>query len=198
MPHFTIFLGLTWFYGMKVVASIVFRVIHFPREGNITTIDQLDYCTPDLRANPSTNIPFIVNYSTGYESVDIGMFKDPFIKGIFLLPAPNTTHIAPINMILSSTREFLGSINPWVVPHPKDIDSNREYIPSTFIDNGKQIHPYVEFDKKYMPVQVVDSLSSHDFLYRNSPTEEAISEVGASIDNPIEDKKNHTFLLIAS
>jgi hypothetical protein len=45
---YNILLGHTWFYTMKVVASTIFHVIHFPHQGKIVTIDQLDYCTPDL------------------------------------------------------------------------------------------------------------------------------------------------------
>jgi len=45
---YNILLGRTWFYAMKSVGSFVFRIIHFPHQGNIVTIDQLDYCTPDM------------------------------------------------------------------------------------------------------------------------------------------------------
>jgi hypothetical protein len=41
-------LGHTWLYAMKVVASTFFHVVRFPHQGKIVTIDQLDYCTPDL------------------------------------------------------------------------------------------------------------------------------------------------------
>jgi hypothetical protein len=54
-----ILLGHTWFYEMKFVASTIFRVICFPHQGKIYMIDQLDYFTPNLQANPSTNVPFI-------------------------------------------------------------------------------------------------------------------------------------------
>jgi hypothetical protein len=70
-------LGHTWLYTMKVVASIFFHVVRFPHQGKIVTIDQLDYCTPDLCANPSTYVPFASESSRGYESVGVGMFKYP-------------------------------------------------------------------------------------------------------------------------
>jgi hypothetical protein len=87
-------------------------------------INQLDYCTPHLRNNPCTNVPFIGDSSRGYESVYVGMFKDTFIMGIPPLPALDTTHIAPINIICSSTGESLRFVYPWVVPHPKDVESH--------------------------------------------------------------------------
>jgi hypothetical protein len=199
---YNMLLGRTWFYAMKVVASTVFHVIYFPHQGKIVTIDQLDYCTPDLRANPSTNMPFIGESSGGYESIGVGMFKDPFLMGIFPLPAPDTTHITPINMIFSSTSGSLGSVDPWVVPHPEDVDSSypthlsHPTIPSTSIDTGQQLHPHVECDQPSPPIRVVDSLSSHDFLDTKFPSEEAIPEVMASIDKPREDENHHTFSLI--
>ena len=52
-------LGCTWFYAMKVVASTVFRVLCFPHQGKSVTINQLDYCTTDLRPNANTIVPLI-------------------------------------------------------------------------------------------------------------------------------------------
>jgi hypothetical protein len=72
--------------------------------------------------------------------------------GISPLPAPDTTHIALINMICSSTGESLGSVDPWVVPHPKDVDSHGTFIASTSIDSGQQIHPHVECDQPSSPI----------------------------------------------
>jgi hypothetical protein len=157
-------------------------------------IDQLDYCTPDLRTNPGTNIPFIGESSRGYESVIVGMFKDPFLMGIFPLPAPDTTHIAPINMICSSTSESLGSVDPWLVPHTKDVDSHGSSIPSNFFDTGQQIHPHVECDQPSSPIQEVDSFNSHDFHDIKLPLDEVNSKVMASIDKSSEDEYHHTFL----
>jgi hypothetical protein len=79
-------------------------------------------------------MPFIGDSSGGYESVGIGMFKYPSLMGIFPLPTPDTTHIAPINMIFSSTSGSLGSVDPWVVPHPEDVDSYGASIPLTTVD----------------------------------------------------------------
>jgi hypothetical protein len=57
------------------------------------------------------------------------MFKYASLLGIFPLLAPDTSHIAHINMIYSFTGGFLGSVDVWVVPHPEDVDSNGEPIP---------------------------------------------------------------------
>jgi len=97
--------------------------------------------------------------------------------GIFPLLAPNTTHISPINMIFSSTPRSLKSIDPWVVPHPEDVDSYgasmppimvnivNPKIPSESVDIDQQLHPHMECDQPTPHVWVVDSPSSHDILY---------------------------------
>ena len=45
---YNLLLGRNWFYAMIVVALTVFRTLQFPHLGKIVTIDQLDYCTPDV------------------------------------------------------------------------------------------------------------------------------------------------------
>ena len=52
-------LGIAWLYEINEVGSLVFCVHHFPHQGKIVTIDQLGYCTPNLRTNASTNVPFV-------------------------------------------------------------------------------------------------------------------------------------------
>jgi hypothetical protein len=45
---FNLLLGWDYVYAMKVVMSTLFRVMHFPHNGNIVTIDQLSFISPDL------------------------------------------------------------------------------------------------------------------------------------------------------
>lgn len=84
---------------MKVVDSSIFHVVCFPHQGNIITIDQLDYFTPDLQTNSTTNVPFVGDSPGGYSSVDVGLFKDSSLLGTFTIPLPNTTHVSIVNMI---------------------------------------------------------------------------------------------------
>ena len=46
---FNLLLGCDYVYAMKVVVSTIFRVMIFPHDGNIVTIDQLSFVTPDHR-----------------------------------------------------------------------------------------------------------------------------------------------------
>ena len=47
---YNLLLSHSWLYYMTVVASSIFRLIQFPHQGQIVAIDQLDFCTPDLRS----------------------------------------------------------------------------------------------------------------------------------------------------
>ena len=61
---FNLLLGHDYVYAMKVIVSKNFRVMYFPHDGNIVTIDQLSFVTLDHRINPSNqtalNVPHVL------------------------------------------------------------------------------------------------------------------------------------------
>ena len=61
---FILLLGSDYVYAMQVVVSTLFRVMHFPHDGKIVTIDQLSFVTPDHRITPSNqttlNVPHVL------------------------------------------------------------------------------------------------------------------------------------------
>ena len=61
---FNLLLGRDYVYAMKVSFSTLFRVIHFPHDGNMVTIDHLSFVTPDHRITPSNqtalNVPHVL------------------------------------------------------------------------------------------------------------------------------------------
>lgn len=99
---------------MKLVTPLVFHAFHFPHQGKIVTINQLDYCTPDLRANANPNVLFVSDSCGGYASISAGPFKDSLLLGTFRVPLPNYYHVALINMISSIGRSS-SSYDPWVI-----------------------------------------------------------------------------------
>ena len=46
---FNLLLGRDYVYAMKAVVSTHFKVMHFPHDGKIMTIDQLSFVTPNHR-----------------------------------------------------------------------------------------------------------------------------------------------------
>ena len=61
---FNLLLGHDYIYAMKAIVSTLFRVMHFPHDGNIVTIDQLSFVTPNHRITPSNqttlNVPHVL------------------------------------------------------------------------------------------------------------------------------------------
>jgi hypothetical protein len=67
--------------------------------------------------------------------VGVVMFKHPSLMEIFTLPPPSPmTNITPINTISSFTSGSLGYVDPWVVPHPNDVDSYGSSLPPTMVE----------------------------------------------------------------
>ena len=61
---FNLLLGRDYVYAMKAIVSTLFRFMHFPHDGNILTIDQLSFVTPDHCITPSNqtalNVPHVL------------------------------------------------------------------------------------------------------------------------------------------
>ena len=76
----------------------LFRVVHFPHQGKVVTIDQLAFFNSDTR---NGNVPFIAKTPPGYENVGVCLLKDSSLMGTFPIPPPNIpcSSVASINMI---------------------------------------------------------------------------------------------------
>lgn len=83
----------------------------------------------ELQENTNTNVPFVSDSSMGYESVGECIFKELNLMGIFLLPTLDTTHISHVNMISYISFQSLECYDPWVIPHPIEVDSYRGAMP---------------------------------------------------------------------
>ena len=60
---YNLLLGRSWFYPMRVVASTVYRLVRFPHQGRIISIDQLDYCSPNVRFDLVANVPLVNSHA---------------------------------------------------------------------------------------------------------------------------------------
>ena len=61
---FNLLLGHYYVYTMKFVVSTLFRVMYFPHDGNIVTVDQHSFVKLDYRVTPShqtsLNVPHVL------------------------------------------------------------------------------------------------------------------------------------------
>jgi hypothetical protein len=53
---FDLFLARDYVYAMKVIISTLFRVIYFPHDGRIMSVDQISFIGPDLNIKSMTSL----------------------------------------------------------------------------------------------------------------------------------------------
>ena len=75
---------------MTAVASSIFQLIQFLHQGQLVTIDQLDFYTPDLHSQHTNIVPFVEGSKISYESVGVGLLKDSSFMGTFPLSTLNS------------------------------------------------------------------------------------------------------------
>ena len=100
---------------MRAVASSLFRVIRFPHQGKIVTVDQLSF----FASSSEGNVPFVEHISVPYENVGAGLFKEPALMGVFSLPPPNFASISMISV----------HSDPWILPSIDQIEPWGEEMP---------------------------------------------------------------------
>ena len=85
---------------MTAVVSTVFWTVQFLILGRIVTIEQLDFCMPDVTTSMANNIPMLGQSPPPYQSIAVDMLKDSSLMGIFPSTPPNTD-TETVNMISS-------------------------------------------------------------------------------------------------
>ena len=86
---------------MQAIASTIFRIIQIPFQGNIVTLDQLDFITPSAITNDA-NILLLLN-TPQYQDIGVGLIKDSSLMEVFpSSDPPLASRTASINMISSS------------------------------------------------------------------------------------------------
>jgi len=122
---YNLLLGRSWSYAMTAVVSSVFRVIKFPLNGKIVTIDQLEYFSSDPAS--SETIQHVGKTTIPYKDVGVGLVKDAGLLGTFPFPPINAdSSFAYIHMITSETMIY---DDPWIIPSESEIDSFGDAMP---------------------------------------------------------------------
>ena len=116
---YNILLFRNWIYSMQAVASSLFRVVCFPFNGKIVTIDQTSFKNPSVTASSGASILIVEHSQPATGSVGVGMY--PSLMGSFSYPA--------LILIGSSSGEASKSMrsvsfcmihieDPWIIPTP--------------------------------------------------------------------------------
>ena len=114
-------------------------MVHFPYQGKIVSIDQLDYCTPNVRFDTAANVPLVSNSHVVPELIGAGLFKDPCLMRVFSPPVPDA-FVAPINMI-SSIGTFVG--DPWILPDPTEVET---YGDTMSLSSAEKTYLAIQFE----------------------------------------------------
>ena len=91
---YNLLLGKNWMYEMDAIACSLFRIIFFPHEGRIVTVDQLDCSPVDPNASTDSTIPLVDNAKLPVENLGVGMYFS--LMGNFDIPPPSI-HINEIS-----------------------------------------------------------------------------------------------------
>jgi hypothetical protein len=122
---------------MHAVVSTLFRVVRFPHQGKVITINQLAFFNSDTHTR---NILFITKTPLGYENIGVGLLKDSSLMGTFPILPPNVPHsfVASINMISTSIHGTPTSHDPWMVPDPDDHLRYGDEMPLSLVKSAYQ------------------------------------------------------------
>jgi hypothetical protein len=201
-PSITIYmLGRSWTYAMQAVVATVFRVLLFPHEGWIVTIDQLSFSRPDPALGAST-VPMVDNPQAGVMNIGVGLC--PSLMGTFNYPPPqgdvkfmSTHHKADIFHVSSFHTTYFQ--DPWTLPSPSDMmDAIGHAGMSTPLSAAEVAYslvqqtsvnpdpiPTPELDPLLEPIWAQGSLVNTDSLDLVFPSDEDIIEAMTGLDKTL-------------
>jgi hypothetical protein len=153
---------------------------------------------PNLHFDNKSSVPLIGDSLMVTKKVGEGIFRYPFLMGVFPMLTPNPINIAPVNMISSSRSGYSNSYDPWVIPTLIEIES---YGTSMSLSLAKQAYSMIqsveqsykyessilldaELDQYSFPNWETSPSNSHYFLNGTLPSDEAILEVLTLSERP--------------
>jgi hypothetical protein len=185
---YNLLLGRSWVDSMRAVVSTLFRVVRFPHQGKVVTVDQLAFFNADTRTG---NVPFIAKTPPGYENVGVGLLKDSSLMGTFPIPPPPDIprpSVASINMISTVPHELPVSADPWIVPDPGDHVRFGDVMPLSPVESA-----YQAIQSATLTTSSFDELSPDPFRVI-FPTDEMIMSVME--DTPWDDGHHRSILFL--
>src|ERR1700733_3198121 len=110
---------------MTAVVSSVFRVIKFPHNGKIVTIDQLAYFASDPPSSES--IQHVGKTTIPYRDVGVGLVKDSGLLGTF--PFPPIHEASAFASVHTGARDPMVDRLPGIARSESEIDSLGNAMP---------------------------------------------------------------------
>jgi hypothetical protein len=124
-------------YAMKVEASSVLRMMMFPHNGKIVTINQLTHYKANHSANIDNILPLV--YTNLYASSIIDMcpriFKDPSLLGAYHGAPPLLHPSAQVCGMSSNGKNIRDITLPTKAPPHIEVPPFEEPLPEEFLEN---------------------------------------------------------------
>jgi hypothetical protein len=196
---------------MQAVVTTVFRVLLFPHEGRIVTIDQLSFSRHDPALGASM-VPMIDNPQASVVNVGVGLC--PSLMGTFNYPPPHDDvryisnhHNADFFQVSSFHTTYFE--DPWILPSPSaTMDETRHSDMSMPLLAAEVAYSLVqqasanpdltltqELDPLLEPIWAQGSLATINLLDLVLPSDEAVIEIMTSLDKPWEDIHHRSYFL---
>jgi hypothetical protein len=106
---FSLLLGHDYIYAMKAIVSTLFRVIYFPHDGRVVTVDQLSFIDPAWisslngsymhMVSPPPRFNYVALSPMASTSDDLDLVVDMVISSIGLLEPDLFTPITILDMV---------------------------------------------------------------------------------------------------
>jgi hypothetical protein len=108
---------------MKAVASSGFRMMMFPHNRKIVTIDQITHYEPNHSANTDNILPLVRTSSDVYSVIEMGprIIKDPSFLGTYHGAPPLLHHSAQVCVVSSNGTEIRTNTPPIETPPHIDV-----------------------------------------------------------------------------
>ena len=113
---YNLLLGRSQTYAMSTIASTVFRVVVFPHEGKLVTVDQLNFTREGCMESNESTIPLVYQAKPIVESLGAGMYAS--LMGTFDLPA--LINYIGSTSVGKSIATVVDRIDPSVLPSPHE------------------------------------------------------------------------------
>jgi hypothetical protein len=209
---YNILLGQSWTYAMQAVVVTVFRVLLFPHEGWIVTIDQLSFSRLDPTLGASM-VPMINNPQSGVINIGVGLC--PSLMGTFDYQTPHDDvkfisnhHKAEIFQVSSFRMTYFE--DPWILPSPSatmdeighfgmSMPLSAAEVAYSLVQQASanpDLTPAQELDPLLEPIWAQGSLATTDSLDLIFPSDEAVIEAMTSPDKPWEDLHHRSYFLL--
>ena len=116
---------------MKATTSSMFRMMMFPHNGKIITIDQITHYDPNHSAKIDNILPLIPTSSDAYPLISMGpkIFKDPSLLGEYHGAPPLIHPLAQVCVLSSNGTDTKDTIPPTKASPHLDIPPVEEPLP---------------------------------------------------------------------